>query len=221
MDRSLRAAAHSAGTTRPANDRESLEALRATIERAPVGIAHFNRTGRFLLVNDRLCHILGRSRPELLSTTFQSITHPDDLEDCVRETERVAAGELSCYTQEKRFVDADGAEVWTRVSVSAVRDERGELLFFIGIAEDVTERRAAEQALRERDALHSVTANALRVWIEAAETSIARARERGDDAQACGRELDKITAGLVAMRRLLDAVPGRAVEDREATRAVE
>ena len=216
MDRSRRPAQHESVAI-PGVEHDSPRALRATIERAPIGIAHFNVAGRFLLVNDRLCRILGHSRAELLSTTFQSITHPDDLEDCVRQTERVASGELPCYTQVKRFVDADGREVWTRVSVSAVRDPAGAMDYFIGVAEDVTQQRAAEDALRAREEMNRVTANALRVWLEAIESSLADLGTEARDAAKIEAGLRKVAAGIEAMRRLLDAVPGTDASPRPPT----
>src|SRR5690349_19807081 len=58
---------------------ESESRFRATFEQAAVGIAHVDLDGRFLRVNDRLCSITGYAREDLLTKTFQEITHPDDL----------------------------------------------------------------------------------------------------------------------------------------------
>src|SRR5690349_8234628 len=95
-----------------AGQSESLEALGATIELAPVGFAHFDRDGRFLLVNRRLCEMLGRTRRELLQGNFLELTHGDDLAECVALTERLAAGEIPSYRHEKRFVQSDGSFFW-------------------------------------------------------------------------------------------------------------
>jgi PAS domain S-box-containing protein len=45
----------------------------------------------------------------------------------------------------------DGSTVWTETTFSAVRDEKGELVAFIGVARDISERRKAEEALRESE----------------------------------------------------------------------
>lgn len=126
-------------------EREGLRGLRATIESAPVGIAHFDVDGQFLLVNAQLCSILDFTREELLSRTFQEITFPDDLAACVARNAEIAAGTRPSYTLDKRFVRRDGSAVWVRVSVSAVREDDDSLAFFVGIAEDITAERASEQ----------------------------------------------------------------------------
>ncbi|MGH7464881.1 MAG: PAS domain S-box protein, partial [Longimicrobiales bacterium] len=59
------------------DDAAEVSGLRATIELAPVGIAQFDTRGRFLLVNSRLCTILGYSHAELLAMTFHDITFPE------------------------------------------------------------------------------------------------------------------------------------------------
>ena len=58
---------------------ESEQRLRATIEQAAVGIAHAGVEGRWLLANQKFCEILGYTQEELLTLTYQEITHPDDL----------------------------------------------------------------------------------------------------------------------------------------------
>ena len=65
-------------------EREGLAGLRATIELAAVGIAHFDRSGRFLFANRYLCRMLGYTPAELTRRTFQELTHPEDLESCLR-----------------------------------------------------------------------------------------------------------------------------------------
>lgn len=159
---------------------ERLDALAATIELAPLGIAHFDREGRFLLVNRRLCEMLDRSRRDLLQLNFLELTHHEDLAECVELTARLAAGEIPSYRHEKRFVRADGSTFWAAVTVSVARQADGHPDFFIGMAEDVTERRrsdetrqsaeqelkralgTAEHATRLRDEMVAVVAHDLR-----------------------------------------------------------
>jgi PAS domain S-box-containing protein len=130
------------------NDGSELDRLRATIELAPIGLAQFDRTGRFILVNSRFCEMLGCTREHALARTFQELTFPDDLPGCLALTQRLAAGELRRYAVDKRFVRPDGTAIWTRVTVSAVRDERGEILHFVGAAEDISEQVAKAEAQR-------------------------------------------------------------------------
>jgi PAS domain S-box-containing protein len=126
--------------------------VNVTIDRAPVGIGHFDETGRFLFVNPFLCTLLGMSHDELLRRTFQETTFPDDLPRCLEMTEQLAAGAIPRYTLEKRFVRPDGSSVYTRVIVTAVRHADDRLAFFLGIVEDLSEQWTIEEARRAAEA---------------------------------------------------------------------
>ena len=154
-------------------EREGARGLRATIDLAPIGIAHFDVNGRFLLVNDRLCEILGYAREDLLTRTFQEITFTDDLASCMALNSQLSAGAVPSYRHEKRFVRRDGSTVWSRVTVSSIRDAKDDVAFFVGIVEDISEQREiaqanrdaraqAERATRLRDEMLAVVAHDLR-----------------------------------------------------------
>lgn len=127
---------------------EAGQRLAETMDRAPVGIAHFDATGRFLFVNPALCELFGLRSEQLLHRTFQEITFPDDLPACLALTAQLASGAIPKYTEEKRFLRPDGTFVYSRVIVSVVRDAAGGIRYFLGIAEDLSEQWAAEQARR-------------------------------------------------------------------------
>jgi len=122
--------------------------LRFTFERAPVGICHTAPDGRWIDVNDSFCEILGRSRKELLNLRFQQITPPEHLEDNLQAMRRMADGEIDRYSADKPFLRKDGSLVWVRLVTTAVRDSAGVPVYFIAVVEDISERRAAERALR-------------------------------------------------------------------------
>ncbi len=107
--------------------------------------------GTFLRVNRALPEIVGYDSQTLLGLTFQDITHPDDLDADLELVRQVVAGELRSYRMEKRYVRADGKHRWVLLSVSLVRDESGEPLYFVSQIEDITERRRSEDALREAE----------------------------------------------------------------------
>ncbi|WP_165820225.1 PAS domain S-box protein [Microvirga sp. KLBC 81] len=119
--------------------------LRATQENAAVGIAEVDQEGRFVYVNEARCQLTGHTREELLGLHF---THANDGIELTADRElfeRQAAGEFGVYTIEKRHIRKDGAEGWTRVSSSAVRDDHGRFLYAVRVVEDVTERKRAEE----------------------------------------------------------------------------
>jgi PAS domain S-box-containing protein len=131
--------------------RESEERFRATFEQAAVGIAHVNADGRWLRVNQKLCEIVGYSREELLGKTFQDITHPDDLDADLQQARRLLAGEIETYSMEKRYVKKDDSIVWTTLTGSLVREPSGKPKYFIAVIEDISERKWAEEVLRQKE----------------------------------------------------------------------
>ena len=130
--------------------RESEERFRATFEHAAIGAAQVGIDGRWLRVNRRMGEIVGYEPEELLQTTFQEITHPDDLEADLAQVRRLLADELRTYTMEKRYLRRDGSIVWVNLTVSLVRDASGEPAYFIAVVEDISVRKQTEE---ERDLL--------------------------------------------------------------------
>jgi PAS domain S-box-containing protein len=128
--------------------RESEESFRATFEQAAVGIAHVAVDGRWLLVNQRLCEIVGYTREELLARTFQDITHPDDLETDMDFVRQMLAGKISTYSMEKRYLRNDSSIIWINLTASMVRDAAGAPKYFISVVENIAERKQTAEALR-------------------------------------------------------------------------
>jgi len=123
-----------------------------TIDRAPVGIAHFDLQGRFLFVNPQLCAMFGFTRDELLAMTFQDISFAEDLPHCFELLEQLTAGAIPQFTHEKRFERGDGTFIYTRVFVSAIRDERDAVAYFLAIVEDLSEQWSIDQARKDAEA---------------------------------------------------------------------
>ncbi len=116
-------------------------------EYSAFGIALVAPDGRWIRVNNALCEILGYSDEELLKTTFQDITHPDDLEADLAYVRQMLAGKIRTYQMEKRYFHKQGQIVWGLLSVSLVRDNAGQPQYFIAQIQDITERKRAEEAL--------------------------------------------------------------------------
>lgn len=131
----------------------------AFIDQATAGFAQVDASGVFTLVNDRFCEIAGRSREDLFGLRMQDITHPDDLGRNQPLFER-AVRDGTPYTHEKRYLRPDGSIVWVNNSVSVIRRADGELYGVLAISLDVTDRRKAEQEVRENEArLRAITDN--------------------------------------------------------------
>ena len=128
--------------------RESEERFRGTFENAAVGIAHVDAEGRFLLVNNKLCDIVGYTREELLVRGFQDITHPEDLAASLENFHSLMRGELPSFSLEKRYLRKDGSVVWGNVSLSIQNRSAGEPAYGIAILQDISELKKVEDELR-------------------------------------------------------------------------
>ncbi len=126
-------------------------------EYASIGKALVSPEGSWLRVNRAVCELLGYTEEELLALTFQDITHPDDLDADLSYVEQMLSGDIKTYQMEKRYFHKDGHIVWVLLSVSLVRDDADRPAYFISQIEDITERKAAEEALvtslREKELL--------------------------------------------------------------------
>ncbi len=123
--------------------------------------------GRFAQVNRAFCELLGYSPAELLETTFEAITHPEDRSGLAREPLRkLMDGTLADFHAEKRYLRKDGEVVWVDLSVSVVRDADGRVLYFIGQVQDITGRKLAEASLRKSENMLAlaIEAGQLGIW---------------------------------------------------------
>jgi len=140
--------------------RDSEERFRSTFEQAAVGIAHVSPQGKFLRVNQRFCALVGYSEEEMLTSTFQNITHPDDLDADLENVQRVLADEIKTYAMEKRYIRKDRSNIWTNLTMSLVRTVASEPKYFIAVVEDITERKQAEENIHRQlerlRALHTI-----------------------------------------------------------------
>lgn len=135
--------------------RESEERFRATFERASIGMMLANPQGRMLRVNQHLCHMLGYTREELLQMTYLDITHPDDVIGSVATRDKhLEDGDIT-YVFEKRYLHKNGTTIWAKLNATVVRDGHNRPAYHIGIIEDITERKQAQQELEFRNVILS------------------------------------------------------------------
>ena len=126
--------------------READERFRSAFDNAPIGMGMSDLEGRIIQTNVAYGKILGRCPVDLVGLSISDLTHPDDRERSSAEMRDFVSGGSDTYQTEKRYIHADGHEVWASLSVSCVRDDERRPLYLIGQAEDITERRE----LRER-----------------------------------------------------------------------
>jgi len=128
--------------------RASEERFRRYFELGLIGMAMTSPTKGILEVNDELCGMLGYERSELLKKTWAVMTHQDDLAADVVQFNRVMAGEIDGYTLDKRWIRKDGRVIDTIMSAKCLRRADGSVDYFVGLVQDITERKRSEEALR-------------------------------------------------------------------------
>jgi PAS domain S-box-containing protein len=132
--------------------RESEERFRAAFDHAAIGMVLTSLEGRLTSVNSALCEMLGYTCGELAGKHFQEITHRDDLEAGREAMRALLSGELSRVVFEKRYLRKDGTIVWVQLLSAVLRGGTASAAGFITQVQDITERRRAEEALRESQA---------------------------------------------------------------------
>ncbi|MCL4273000.1 MAG: PAS domain S-box protein [Anaerolineales bacterium] len=126
----------------------SEQLFKNAFQHSAVGMALANPDGSWVQVNPMMSSILGYSEAELLVTSFQEVTHPDDLQADLEYVQQLLAGELESFSMEKRYFHKNGGIVWALLSVALVRDGEGNPLNFISQVNDITDRKLAELELR-------------------------------------------------------------------------
>jgi PAS domain S-box-containing protein len=132
--------------------RQSEERFRNLFIAAATGIAISTPQGRYLHANAAYCQMLGYTEAELLELNFAELTHPDDLNLNLEMRDDMLAGRRQGFVMEKRYLKKNGEIVWTRHSVSATHTAGGEIDTLMVVAEDITERKLAEQQLQWKTA---------------------------------------------------------------------
>ncbi|HEU4662103.1 MAG TPA: PAS domain S-box protein [Pseudolabrys sp.] len=130
---------------------ESRRRLIATYENAGVAISEVDENGRLLHVNEAACKITGYSREELLKLSVFDVTHPEDREPDIERFRQQVDAPGQPKTIEKRLIRKDGRIVWVAITSSTIRDAEGQFLYGIRVMQDITDRRRADEKLRDSE----------------------------------------------------------------------
>jgi PAS domain S-box-containing protein len=134
--------------------RESERRFRAVFDNIGIGMSLVNLDGVPIETNRTLQQMLGYSSDEMRATTFAKVSHPDDVELGNHLFKRMIKGEIDLYRIEKRYFRKDGGLIWANLTVTLVRDDLGRPQFTIGMVEDFTQRKHAEQLLSQSEELN-------------------------------------------------------------------
>jgi PAS domain S-box-containing protein len=132
--------------------RRSEERFRALSESAPLGIFELDATGGCIYHNPAMVVLSGRSLAENLGQGWKQNVHPEDRAAMSAGWTR-AVMEGKSWEQEQRLLRPDGTIRWVHTLAAPNKDSAGRITGFVGMVEDITARRQAEEELREKTAL--------------------------------------------------------------------
>lgn len=127
---------------------ESEARFRAMFENSGSGMALIDIQGHPIECNPTFLKTLGYSEEELRGMSFIEFTHPDDRELNSELYGELMAGKCDKYEIEKRYITKDGRTIWGNVITSLIRNEDGSPQYAVGMMQDITERKRAEEELR-------------------------------------------------------------------------
>ncbi|WP_461631406.1 response regulator [Labilibaculum euxinus] len=128
--------------------KESEEKFQKIFEGAPLGIALINSAdGQFLQMNFKYCEITGCSKEHLKKINWQSITHPDDIQQDLDQMKLLNTGEITDFTLEKRLTRPNGDCVWITLTVAKVDVQVKGDSCHLAMIEDITQRKNLTEAL--------------------------------------------------------------------------
>lgn len=137
--------------------KESEERFRKIFEESPFSILMTGKDFSILRSNLSFCRFIGYDDEELKQLTFRNFTHPEHLGEDEISVLKLIAGEIPVYHTEKRYIRKDGVTVWGSTTISIIRNNKGEVQFFLGIIEDITSQKRVAAEVESSNSLLKAT----------------------------------------------------------------
>jgi PAS domain S-box-containing protein len=137
--------------------KESEERFRKIFEDSPFCMLMTGKDLGIIHANSAFCKMIGYAEEELIGLTFRNFTHPDHISEDEYSILRLVAEEIPVYHTEKRYIRSDGSIIWGSTTVSIIRNNDGEVHFFLAMIEDITARKTAETELEKSFSLQKAT----------------------------------------------------------------
>ncbi|MGB9694707.1 MAG: PAS domain S-box protein [Caldisericaceae bacterium] len=129
---------------------ESRRRFESVFNESAVGFVIADKNEQIIDSNESFAKMIGYSREELLGMRWVEYTYLEDLENDLDLHEKLVNGEISQYTNEKRFVRKDGSYFWGRFTVSSImKDKEGNFLYDVGVVEDISKLKEKEAKVEQ------------------------------------------------------------------------
>lgn len=127
--------------------RESEEKYRLLLDNQTDLVVKVDLAGRFLFVSPSYCRVFGKTEDELIGNAFMPLVHEDDLEQTLKEMEKLYHPPYHA-TMQQRAMTVDGWR-WFEWVDTAVLDDNNKVVEIIGVGRDITERKETEMKLQQ------------------------------------------------------------------------
>jgi PAS domain S-box-containing protein len=185
--------------------RESEERFRGIFENTTIGLYRTNPDGRVLMANPALLHMLGYSCfKELAQRNLEKEGYEPNYTRSTFKQRIESEGQV--IGLESAWQKRDGTTLFVRESARVIRDEADNVQYYEGTVEDITERKRAEEALRESEE---------RLRLLSSHLLTAQETER----RRISIELhDELGQALIALKHRLRSVEKKLPEDQTTLR---
>jgi PAS domain S-box-containing protein len=137
--------------------KESEERFRKLFEDSPFSMVMADQKLRILKANRSFCMMTGYEEGELRDSTFRKFTPSEQAEKDEENIKMLISGETAVYQTEKPYIRKDGTIIWGMTTISTIRDNKGEIRFFLAMIEDITSKREASEELEKSFSLLKAT----------------------------------------------------------------
>ncbi len=130
--------------------RKSAERYRAVVENQTEFIVRWKPDGTRTFVNEAYCRYWGLTADQALSSHVMSHLAKEDRHAVEEKISRLTSGAISSETEIHRVVRPDGSIGWQEWTDQAILDEFGQVVEFQSVGRDITERKLAEDSVRNQ-----------------------------------------------------------------------
>ncbi len=145
------------------SDRKSAEIglreMSAVLSNAVEGISQLDSQGRYLMVNQAYAKTVGYQPEEMLGMEWQRTVHPEDIELMTAAYQQMlSTGKVEV---EARGIRKDGSIFYKQINMIAIYNDQGQSTGHYCFMKDISDRKLAEQKIREQAALLNIASDAI------------------------------------------------------------
>ncbi len=122
-----------------------------SFDHTAVGMAYVSPEGIIKRVNSQFCKMIGYAAGELVNTSYQKISHPNDLAEEIKLVKKILGNGLDHYKLEKRYIHKKGHTFWAQLNISVIRKADGSVDYSIASIIDISKQKEMAEALEKSE----------------------------------------------------------------------